>query len=47
MVGKREQDGAQVRDSIFRLFSVGHRYTSALICLRIKGKLFKVVYESL
>jgi hypothetical protein len=44
---EREQHGAQVRDSVFGLFVVGHRYASAFVCLRIKGKLFKVVYESL
>jgi hypothetical protein len=46
-VGERERHGAQVRDSVFELFVVGHRYASAFVCLRIKEKLFKVVYESL
>jgi hypothetical protein len=47
VVGEREWHGAQVQDSVFGLFGVGHRYASAFVCLRIIEKLFKVVYESL
>jgi hypothetical protein len=47
VVGEWERYGAQVQDSVLELFVVGHRYASAFVCLRIKGKLFKVVYESL
>jgi hypothetical protein len=34
-VGEWERHGAQVRDCVFRLFSVGHRYTSRFVVLRI------------
>ena len=47
MVGEQELHEAQAQDNIFGLFVIGHRYASAFVCLRIKGKLFKVVYESL
>jgi hypothetical protein len=47
VVDEWERHGAQVRDSVFSLFTIGHRYASVFLCLSIKGKLFKVVYESL
>jgi hypothetical protein len=42
MVGEWEWHGAQVRNNIFGLFVVGHRYPSAFVCLRIKGKLLNL-----
>jgi hypothetical protein len=46
VVDEQELDEAQVRDSVVG-YSSSVIGTQGICCLRIKGNLFKVVYESL